>query len=226
MMNALMAADSEMRYASSPRIGLEIAMLRLCREEAGTDNAALAERVAELERKIANLPEQLAQHQAEPVKQAPSTNAASSQNTTVDSAVSTPAVAYRPQPEPTLELPREKQAIQQSDLDTWKAALKKLAENQPPLSTLLKMERFLGAKDGVFRVQVPQERKAFSFARLKQQGIVDVIAQALTDVAQRPLRFEAVLEGSPHRKADVSESIQMLADTIGRDLLQIDESEE
>ena len=57
MMNGFMTADSELRYASSPRIGLEIAMLKACREETGEDYAALAERVAELELKARELPE-------------------------------------------------------------------------------------------------------------------------------------------------------------------------
>jgi hypothetical protein len=75
-------------------------------------------------------------------------------------------------------------------------------------------------------VQIPQKNKEFSYARLRKQDAVDVIAKALSDAAGRPVGFEAVLEGSAEEKTDVRESIQVLTDTVGRDLLQIDESED
>ena len=112
------------------------------------------------------------------------------------------------------------------DNDVWMEALKKLAKTEPATFGLLKRERFLGARGTVFRVQVPQERKSFSFAKLKTQNTIDSISKVLSEAAGRPVTFEAVLEGSPEHQADVRQSIQVLADTVGRDLLQIDESED
>jgi hypothetical protein len=112
------------------------------------------------------------------------------------------------------------------DTDIWKAALKQLAVTEPATFGLLKRERFLGEQDGVFRVQVPQERKNFSYASLKRSEKIDVISLALTAAGKRPLRFEAVLEGEAVvRQTGVQENIRMLADMVGRDLLQIDDSE-
>ena len=113
-----------------------------------------------------------------------------------------------------------------SDSDIWIEALKKLAKTEPAIFGLIKRENFLGARDSVFRVQVPQERKGFSFANLKKQEKADVISKALSEAAGRPVYFEAVLEGSQEQKADVRQSIRVLADTVGRDLLQIDDSED
>ena len=56
IMNGFMTAGSELRYASSPRIGLEIAALKACRDAIGEDTTALLERVSELEIRISELP--------------------------------------------------------------------------------------------------------------------------------------------------------------------------
>ncbi len=229
MMNGLMTADSELRYASSPRIGLEIAALKACRDEAGEDNTALAERVAELEIKITSLPKIAAMK---------------------PEAVSAPQIKM-PQPETQAEKPEvpssespveetpetdeqstgtkapdiEKQPIY-NDADIWKAAMKQLAASQPAIYGLLKREHFLGEHGGVFRVRVAQSRKDFSYLNLRKPEKADAIASALTNVAGRPVGFEAVLEGSAETRTDVRESIQTLADAVGRDLLQIDDTED
>jgi DNA polymerase III subunit gamma/tau len=228
-MNDLMTADSELRYASSPRIGLEVAMLRACRDETGEDTTALAERIAELEIKVGELPKALIGQQQITVTGIESelplqTRDGEEEQTAPKPKPAEPAARidanqiHQPQLSQQSTLPNEK--------ELWKSALEQLSVNEPALSNLLRRERFLGAQGGVFRVQVPQDRKNFSYARLKKQESIDVISQALSDVGKRPLRFEAVLEDIVQQRTDVRESIQMLADTVGRDLLQIDESEE
>ena len=222
MMNGFMTADSELRYASSPRIGLEIAALKACRDEEGEDNAALAQRVAELEIKVNKMPATIAQQPTLDIT--PDTPVKQPDTIFQESAV--PETANRE------DVQAEKSAEQSStlplynDMDIWKAALKKLAANEPAIYGLLKREQFVGEHNSVFRVQVAQTRKDFSFANLKKQEKVDVIAKVLTQEAGRPVGFEAVLEGTAEKKLDVRESIQLLTDTVGRDLLQIDDSED
>ncbi|MDD3921567.1 MAG: DNA polymerase III subunit gamma/tau, partial [Eubacteriales bacterium] len=55
MTDDLMRAETELRYASSPRIGLEIATLRALTGNKGEEPAALLERIAELESKLTAL---------------------------------------------------------------------------------------------------------------------------------------------------------------------------
>ena len=222
MMNGFMTADSELRYASSPRIGLEIAALKACRDEEGEDNAALAQRVAELEIKVSKMPAIIAQQPTLDI----TPDAPAKQPDTISQESAVPETPNRE------DVQAEKSAEQSStlplynDMDIWKAALKKLAANEPAIYGLLKREQFVGEHNSVFRVQVAQTRKDFSFANLKKQEKVDVIAKVLTQEAGRPVGFEAVLEDTAEKKLDVRESIQLLTDTVGRDLLQIDDSED
>jgi len=228
MMNGLMTADSELRYASSPRIGLEIAALKACRDELGENNTALAERVAELEIKVSELPQQAAVQQApvikaEPVEQEPAAQTKSGEPS--GNAVQ-PAgpVKEETDAEKTISEAEDKQPLYH-DADIWKTAIKQLTDESPVFS-FLKQERFLGEHGGVFRVQISQKNKGFSYNKLRTQDTIDVISKALTEVAGRPVGFEAVLEGDAQHQANVRESIQVLTDTLGRDLLQIDESED
>ena len=229
MMNGLMTADSELRYASSPRIGLEIAILKACRDEAGEDNTSLAERVAELEIKINTLPKEtvlLPQPVNSPQAEIPQVN---DQTAEPEIPLPVPSIPEAPaadeQPQVTNTPDSEKQPIY-NDADIWKSAIKQLAASQPAIYGLLKREHFLGEHGGVFRVRVAQSRKDFSYQNLRKPEKVDIIAGTLTTVAGRPVGFEAVLEGSAETRADVRESIQTLADAVGRDLLQIDDTED
>ncbi|MEG0125741.1 MAG: DNA polymerase III subunit gamma/tau, partial [Clostridia bacterium] len=60
VMDLLMHAEGELRFASTPRIGLEAAVLHACEESAGEDGGALLERIGELEAKLAQLEKDLA----------------------------------------------------------------------------------------------------------------------------------------------------------------------
>ena len=226
MMNGLMTADSELRYAASQRIGLEIAALRACQDEEGEDNAALAERVAELEIRLNELPKTMTQQQSailQPEKeQATSKETARSETPMVKNAEPTQNVKTEQSTNPSEIADQPKY----NDADIWKTALKQLAAGEPAIFGLLKREHFLGEHGGVFRVRVAQSRVGFSYANLRKPEKVEAIVKTLTAVAGRPVGFEAILEGNDEPKADVRESIQMLAEAVGRDLLQIDDSED
>ena len=55
MLEGFMRAEGELRFASTPRIGLECAALRACEQNAGEDSSALLERIGELEMRIRDL---------------------------------------------------------------------------------------------------------------------------------------------------------------------------
>ena len=56
MLEVLHQAANETKWAAEPRIAVEMALITLCRRAAGSDVAALLERVAALEAKLANQP--------------------------------------------------------------------------------------------------------------------------------------------------------------------------
>jgi len=212
MLDGMMRAESELRYASSPRIGLEVAALRACGETRGEDLSALLERIATLEIKLGALTTALDSGrwtQAEPAKaEAPKT------------APAEPAPAKEAQPEKAKAAPTNEQEI-------WDQALQLIAKTEPPLFGLLKKERFIGAKGQVFQLQVAFERKDFSLVSLNKQTRKDSVARALSEVAGKPLLFEAVLEGDGRATRDSElrdQNARTLIESFGRDAVQIDDT--
>ncbi len=221
MLDLFMRAEGELRFASTPRIGLESAALHACEPASGEDAAALAERVEELEAKLARLENDL---QSGKLVSAAAPSAAPA------SGGDAPAKAEAPAAKPAAKIaPVPKPAPVSGDAKAiWDKALQDLAKNEPPLYGLLRKERFIGAKGTVYQVLIPASKKEFSYVRLNQQARRDRIAKALSEAAGTPLTFEAVLEQNAEEKRMESvrdEAQRTLIEAFGRDLVQIDEGE-
>ena len=211
MMNGFMRAEGGLRYASTPRIGVEVAMLQACEQAKGEDAAALLERIDALEGKLQALTSALdsgklvaAATNAKPAKAAPAASAADQP-------------ASKPEPPPA---PKDEQEV-------WQNALHLLAKNEPPLFGLIKNGRFLGAQGDVYRVQMPLSNR-FAYDCLTKQARMDKLSSVLSEVAQKPLKFMPVLESNqPAAQLDAAreEGQQSLIDAFGRDTVQIDDTE-
>ncbi len=209
LLDLFVRAEGELRFASTPRIGLESAVLHACEENRGQDQAALLERIGELEARL----RKMEQDAAGGKRMAAAPAAAES--------VKPAARADSPKPAPQAIVPTQEK-------DIWNQTLDALAKTDPPLLGLLKRERFIGEKDGVFRVLIPLEKKEFSFVRLNQQPRRERVSQVLSQVAGKPLRFEAVLEqsaGDKRMNALREENQASLVETFGRENVQIEEGE-
>lgn len=205
VLDGFMRSEGELRFASTPRIGLESAALHACEENREQDASALLERVAELETALAGLRAQLA---SGVVAAAPSVPKSA-------------PVKTEPKPEKPAPPPVPKDAR-----EVWDRLLESLKKNDPSLFALLKKERFLGAKDHVYQVLIPADKKEFSYARLNQQARRERIGALLSELTGQAEKFEAVLDAA---KADpktegIRQSVQQsLIDTFGRENVQIDE---
>ena len=222
MLDLFMRAEGDLRFASTPRIGLESAALHACEPASGEDAAALAERVEELEAKLARLENDLQSGKLVPAAAAPAATPAPGGDA--------PAKAEAPAAKPAAKAaPAPKAAPVSGDAKAiWDKALQDLAKNEPPLYGLLRKERFIGARGTVYQVLIPASKKEFSYVRLNQQARRDRIAKALSDAAGTPLTFEAVLEqdAAEKRMETVRDEAQRtLIEAFGRDLVQIDEGE-
>ena len=209
-------------FASTRRIGLESAALHACEPASGEDAAALAERVEELEARLARLEGDLQSGKLVPAAAAPAATPAPGGDA--------PAKAEAPAAKPAAKAaPAPKAAPVSGDAKAiWDKALQDLAKNEPPLYGLLRKERFIGAKGTVYQVLIPASKKEFSYVRLNQQARRDRIAKALSDAAGTPLTFEAVLEQNAAEKRMETvrdEAQRTLIEAFGRDLVQIDEGE-
>ena len=200
-------SEGEMRFASTPRIGLESAALHACEESTGQDSAALLERIEELETKLRKLESDAASGKwtvAAPPAAAPVLKAEKVQPPAAGAAAPVPTEAK----------------------EIWEQTLNELAKTDPPLLGLLKRERFIGARDDVYQVLIPMEKKEFSYVRLNQHPRRERVSAVLSQVAGRPLRFEAVLDQAQgdKRMDDLRQQNQAsLVEAFGRDNVQIDE---
>lgn len=211
VLEGLMRAETELRYAASPRVGLEVALLRACAEQRGEDTAALLERIAALEAQLATLNASLESGRLASTKGERAGNAAAAN---LPAAEATAPAAKQPKPVPT------------GEAEIWNQAMALLAKTEPPLFGILKKERFAGAEGSTYRIRVAFERKEFSLQYLNRQQARDSVSRALTEVAGKPLAFEAVLDGDGGQKRATDlrdENARTLADTVGRELLQVDD---
>ncbi len=215
MLEGFTRTEGELRFASSPRIGLESAALHACEQSKGEDTTALLERIAELETQLKKLQGDLHSGALASAAKAPQSRASKPK---ADGAQDAPAA-----PKPKAAVP-----VDADDKAIWEAALADIAKTDPALFGLLKRERFIGAKGDVYQVLIPQSKKEFSYVRLNQDPKRDRVSKALTDAAGKPLRFEAVLEtDAAHKRTEAvaTEAQQSLIEAFGRDTVQIDEGE-
>lgn len=214
-------AEGELRFASTPRIGLESASLRACQQNAGESSEALMERIGELEAQLTQLQSKLdsgAYAVAAPAEGTASkggkaaAKAASAANTTSDDAAPAAEPAAKP-------IPNDAKLV-------WKEFITLLSKNEPPLLGLLRNERFLGEENGVYRVQIARAKKDFSYVKLNQPARKEKLNEYLSQAAGKTVKLEVVLEGETVNAAqnDTREANeQMLFQTFGRENVQIDE---
>ena len=212
MLDLFMKAEGELRFASTPRIGLESAALHACEQNTAEDASALIERIGELEAKLASFEKAIASGAVRV--------AVSATEKPVKSASA---------PEPVREAKPVVSEAPKDEKGIWEKLLDELKKNDPSMFALLKRERFLGAKGNVYQVLIPYSKKEFSYLRLNQQARKDAISKLLSTIAGKQLQFEAVLEsdaGNPKMDAARMDAQQSLIETFGRDTVQIDERKE
>lgn len=214
-------AEGELRFASTPRIGLESASLRACQQNAGESSEALMERIGELEAQLSQLQSKLDSGTytvAAPAEgSAAKAGKAAAKTGSAASAASDDAT---PAAEPAAKpIPNDAKLV-------WKEFLSILSKNEPPLLGLLRNERFLGEENDTYRVQIARAKKDFSYVKLNQPARKEKLNEYLSQAAGKPVKLEVVLEGEAVNTAqnDAREANeQMLFQTFGRENVQIDE---
>lgn len=220
MLDGFIRAESELRFASSPRVGLEAAALKACEPNMAEDGAALMERLGELEAKLSRLEGDIASGRLAVAADAGQKPAAKRK----------PA-ADAPETSEAKDKPVKPAArpVPSDEKDVWKAALGVLAKSDPPTFSLLCNEKFAGVVGDTYKVKIPASKKDFSLIKLNQPARRELVEKALSSVLGRPARFEATLEGSAADTARESRAIenqQTLIEAFGRDSVQIDEGAE
>ncbi len=209
VLGVLMRAEGELRFASSPRVGVEVAALTACQPADGENGEAMRERIAELEGQLQALQTKL---QSGQFAAAPTTKASAAPKRTATSAAVKPA--------PPVEPPKDEK-------EAWQRLLDTLKKTDPPMFGLLRTERFIGAKGSVYQLLIPLSKKDFTYLKLNQPARKEKLSALLTEIVGFPCQFEPVLESMDEQQQSQQNSVQeMLIDAFGREVVQVDDQAE
>ena len=181
MLEFFMATETELRWASSPRIVLENTALKCCLRTVEADTAALNDRIAQLEKQIADLTEKLKNGvvAAAPAKK--------------EKAEAKPAPKKEEPPKPKVLTPTGR-----STDDTWKEAMNQLKKSDPGAHSFLTQGRFIGCDGVTYRWEAAAGMDFFATALMKEDKR-KAVCNALTEAAGVESKFEAVTAGSGNR---------------------------
>ena len=211
MLELFMAVETEMRWASSPRIALEAAAMKACLKTRETDAAALNERIAELEKQLSTLTEQLKNGNFTPAK--PARSAA-------------PKAAPAPQAvQPSVPAPMTPTG--KTPGEAWKAMMDALKRSDPATYSFLTQGRFAGAEDSVYRWYA-KPGQDFYVVALNAPAKRDNIVAALNQALGMEVTFQASPEPadvSPDAAAAENSLLAELKESFGRENVTVQEKE-
>ncbi len=205
LLDLFMRVETEMKWASSPRIALEAAALKACLPAAESSVEGLLERVAELEKKVQN-----------GVMAAPVPTPSGSRQATSEP---------KPQPAPKVREPESRvPSHEMSPQKAWDAMLQGLKKTDVSLFSQLASCAFGGVKEDVYRAVVPKTNP-FAIKFLNQDARKAAVAAALSELIGTSVRFEPVTADQADTMQERKEKslVQELIADFGRDKVQIEE---
>ena len=212
ILDLFMKAEGELRFASTPRIGLESAALHACEQSSGEDASALLERIGELESKLARMEAEIASGSVVVSTSRKTEATPSAASKTQESAPAKP------------ELP----PVPSDAKGVWERVIDSIKKKEPSLLAFVKTARFIGCKGNVYQVVIPMTDRA-KYDGLMQPKRRERIGALLTEITGQQTLFEAIMESDVGgKKVDaVRENAQQsLIDTFGRENVQIDEGKQ
>ena len=209
MLELFMSVETDLRWASSPRLALENAALKACLRTGETDTAALNDRIAELEKRLTALQEQIA------------------------SGALVAAASRQEKPAPRANAPKKQEPPRQAVLtptgrsadETWKEALSVLKRSDGGVFSMLSMGRFAGSDGTTYRWESPMGMDFYATA-LNKEDKRKTIADALTQAAGVESRFEAATPGAarePENDRSEASLLGALAETFHQENVMVQE---
>ena len=194
LLDGFLAAETDMKWSSQPRVSLEMAAVRACQPEEGRTLDALAERVSQLENAVPS----------EAPSKAPSV------------APKAPPVQKKEAPPPSAPAPAPASNV-------WATAMEALKRNHPGLFAQLSNGRYAGCEGHAYRVTFPPEAKVY-LQVLGMDNFRGPVEQALRDAGDNQATLLLEEESNPPTKQDIAAAGQVQAqifDLFGRENVEI-----
>ncbi len=196
MIDLFMAVDSQLRFAASPRIALESAALHACLRTGEVDTTALLDRVAELEKKLAELQERLAGGAAV-VR------------------VSEAKHAESPKAEGTKEEKKARPVGDKDMLKVWKDAMGILSRTSPGAFGFLSSGRLVDAQAGSFVWEPKDGANPFTAEYLRRPEQKSLIEKALGEASGLECRFSVAERNAAQGPLRTEDGLKEIYETFG-----------
>lgn len=201
LLDQFLGVEADMKWASRPRVALEVAAVRACLPEKTASWDALASRVDLMEKKLENGEFRAAVAAPEP--------AAKSVRFSVQD----------PEPKPAAKAPAASGAPAAGS-NVWDAAMKTLRQDAK-LFAFLKNARFAGISGDSARLEFKAGGEIYRSVMLKG-GQDKQIAAALTQAAGRPITVELAMESEIKKPAPAAEdALKNIFETFGRENVEV-----
>ena len=200
LLDQFLGVEADMKWASRPRVALEVAAVRACLPEKTAEWDALASRLDLLEKKLEN-------GEFRAASAAPDTAAK-------------PAQAAKPRAaaKPAQEAPSAP-AGPVSGAELWDAAMKTIRQDAK-LFAFLKNARFAGITDGRARLEFKKGGEIYRNVLLKS-GQDKQIEAALTQAAGQPVAVELAMEAEIKKAPAAEDALKNVFETFGRENVQV-----
>ena len=212
ILDRFLSLETEMRYASTPRLALENASLKCCLQLETTDDQALHDRITELENRVNDL---LRRIEKGIVATAPAV------------APAPPAEAKAPTRKETAQAAPapKKQAVAADASGAWKEMMDRFRRSDPAIWSMLTQGTLTGSANGKFVWQPSQPGGSMFLIPLNKPEKRQRICDCLSEITGMTCEFTATDAGQAANsgKDGEKEYLDQLYDTFGADKVIVQE---
>ena len=211
ILDLYLALETEMRYASTPRLALENTSLKCCLRMDETDNRALNDRITELEKQICNLMKQIENGQINIFGES-TIQAAEAKET------------EKKEQKQDTSFHRKIQGAA-STSNAWKEMMDRFKRNDPAIWSMLTQGDLISCDNGKFIWQPNQPGGSMFLIPLNKADKKQKICDCLTEITGMTCEFIAAEAGKATNKGQNSEKdyLNQLYDAFGAEKVIIQE---
>ena len=211
ILDLYLALETEMRYASTPRLALENTSLKCCLRMDETDNQALNDRITELEKQICNLMKQIENGQINIFGES-TIQAAEAKET------------EKKEQKQDTSFHRKIQGAA-STSNAWKEMMDRFKRNDPAIWSMLTQGDLISCDNGKFIWQPNQPGGSMFLIPLNKADKKQKICDCLTEITGMTCEFIAAEAGKATNKGQNSEKdyLNQLYDAFGAEKVIIQE---
>ena len=201
LMDLFIQAENDMKWSTQQRVVLELNAVRACHPEREQGEEALEDRIAVLEKTV-----------AEGVSLAPAPSAVPAKDMPVREPVKAAPAPKKSAPPP------------ENEDQAWQQAFKAIGRADAKIGIFLKKGRFTGVKDGMAVVEYPPDGSEVIVQLLGRPDKKEIIDKALGEAFGGGVRLRAVVQGASQRESAAGQSrraLDKIYEAFPRDKIEI-----